>query len=925
MADLLENLFRPARREEARKRRLAVLATCALPQPLPISALCAALGEELAAGFELAEEDGFCRLLPGGQVEPMPKAVLDLAITLLDIRTITRTLTRLAPLAASEDEQLLLLLAGDPLGEGRRRLEAGAPGRVAAMAPGLRQALGLPVETGAPEPFEPAPWGSAGRRVSALLCVAAHGLIRRGHWEEGRRLMAWALGPEGLAGRVSPEHGFLAPTHVQFLLDAGRREEGVAFARLARERLLGPENTFSRLMLMVLEGRVAIDRGEHRLARGLYGDVQLQARAAGLEDLVGLAKVAFATLARREDQNTAALQLCLGALEIFLGDEPFEAVALHNLGLAYLKEGRALEAQAALTRSLEGMDIPFQQLTAYPQAIACDCFLGDTAEAERKLAVLTSLAPDTPQARLSLGLCRAHLHSARAEWEATLRELEAPHISDVKAQNHLYAVPAGWLRMEALLALGRAEEASRVFADLSRDLYLSNLSTQPAGLNLLDARVAFANGDLERARRVLRRTRSSPEAARAQDFELRARMLAFQLAAAEGREGPREEARRAATEAWEALTQSLPHEVRRRFRRAYDRPRLLALLGVPTDEEGTGLSYLRGTSPAFHSMVAQLRRVAASDASVLLLGETGVGKELAARAIHDFSRRASGPFVAVNCAAIGDELLLSELFGHEKGAFTGAVQRHLGRFEQAHGGTLFLDEIADISPRGQAALLRALQERSFERVGGTEMVRVDVRIVAASNRDLAEAVRAEDFRQDLFFRLAGIQVKVPPLRERGEDARVLAAWLLEQAAQERGAQPRRLSTEAERLMREYAWPGNIRELRNVVLAADILSESPIIAVDVLVPLLQRIPPRAGPLPREGEAAMLDAWLLFRQHGGTLRRFLSDIQRTCMERCLVENDGNIAATAAELGFSRSRLTQIVLSDPDLRRLAGRDEL
>jgi DNA-binding NtrC family response regulator len=923
MGDFLETLFRPGQREEARQRRLAVLAMCALPGPLPISTLRAALGEELSVGFELAEENEFCRLLPGGHVEPMPKAVLDMAITLLDIRTVTSTLTRLAPLAASEEERFLLLLAGDPLGEGRRRLEAGAPGRVAAMAPGLRQALGLPVETPAPAPFDPAPWGGAGRRVSALLSVTAHVLIRQGHWERGRALMAWALGPEGLAGQITPEHGFLAPTHVQFLLDCGRREEGAAFAQTARGHLSGPESTFSRLMLMVLEGRVAIDKGDHRRARGLYGDVQLQARAAGLEDLVGLAKVACATLARREDQNAAALQLCLGALEIFLGDEPFEAVALHNLGLAYLKEGRPLEAQAALTRSLAGLDIPFQQLTAYPQAIASDCFLGDTAEAERKLAALTALAPDTPQARISLGLCRAHLRSARTEWEAALSELDALHISDVTAQKHLYAVPSGWLRVEALLALGRAEEASRVLADLSRNLYLSNLSTQPAGLSLLDARVAFANGDLERARRVLRRARSSAEATRTQDFELRARVLAFQLAATEGKEGPREEARRAATEAWDALTQSLPSEVQRRFWRAYDRPRLLALLGVPTEEEGGELPYLRGTSPAFHAMVAQLRRVASTEASVLLLGETGVGKELAARAIHDFSRRASGPFVAVNCAAISDELLLSELFGHEKGAFTGAVNRHVGRFEQAHGGTLFLDEIADISPRGQAALLRALQERVFERVGGTELVRVNVRIIAASNRDLAEAVRAEDFRQDLFFRLAGIQVKVPPLRERGEDVRVLAAWLLEQSAQERGDQPRRLSKEAERLMRDYAWPGNIRELRNVVLAADILSESPVIAVDVLAPLLQRIPPRfeAGEGPG---AAMPDVWLLFRQHGGTLRRFLADLQHACIERGLAENDGNIAATAADLGFSRSRLTQIVLSDPNLRRLAGRDE-
>ncbi len=922
VVELLRLSSRPERRELARRRRLAVLAACALRRPVPVAALSRALGEDLTEGVELACEHRQCRLLPGGEVAPAEGVVLDLAVTLLEVREVTAALLRLAPLAPAEDERLLLTLAADPLGEGWRRLERGSPGRMAGLAAGLRQVLGAPSEPPGGLPLDFGPWGEAGRWVSALLATAAHVLMRQGRREVGRALMAWALGPEGLAGRVSSHHGFLAPTHVQFLLDAGRREEGAAFARQARVRLTREEETFSRLMLMALEGRVAIDGGDERLARRLFTTVEMQARAAGLEDLVGLAKVAFATLARRADQDAAAIQLCEAALELFLGDVPFEALALHNLGLAYSKEGRHLEAQAALTRSLGGLDIPFQQLTAYPQAIACDCFLGDTDEAERKLTAFVALASDTPQARLAGGLCQAHLHCARGEWEVALGLLDGLRLGDMTAQNALYAVPVGWLRVEALLALARPAEAARVLDELARNLYLSNLSTQPTRLHLLDARVAFANGDLERARRVLRRAGASPEAFRTQDFALRARVLALQLAEAEEGEGARERALRAAREAWRALTEPLSAEARGRFQRAYDRPRLLALLGEGAEEEVGAPPYLLGASPAFRSAVAQLRRVAATDASVLLLGETGVGKELAARALHGFSRRASGPFVAVNCAAINDELLLSELFGHERGAFTGAGVRHQGRFEQAHGGTLFLDEIADISPRGQAALLRALQERTFERVGGRETVRVDVRIIAASNRDLAEAVRTDGFRQDLFFRLNGIQVMLPPLRERGDDALLLARHFLEQVAQERGGQPKHLATEAEHLLRTHPWPGNVRELRNVVQAVDVLSESPAIPAAVLGPLLQRALACVEPRATGTAAGAPDAYELFVQHGGSLRRFLADLQWQCIGRCLVENGGNIAATAATLGISRSRLTQVVLSDAELRRLAGR---
>ncbi|WP_163994134.1 sigma-54-dependent transcriptional regulator [Pyxidicoccus caerfyrddinensis] len=918
--ETLASLLHPQRREAARRRRLAVLVACALPRPVPLSTLVTELGEGLREGAELACDEGLCELRPGDLLVPAGPATLDMAINQLEVSEVRATCARVARWAASPDEALLLTLAADPLGEGLRHLEH-AEGRAAGMVEGLRHALESPLDAPLHAPWDFHAWGERGRWAGALLSTAAHVLVRVGRPESGRALVAWALGPEGLAGRVAHAQNFLAPTHFQFLIDTGQREEGVAYAREACRHLSAQEDTFSRLMLTVLDGRVTMDAGDEKLARRLFTTVELQARAAGLGDMVGLAKVAFATLARRAEQNTAAIQLGLAALELLRGDVPFESVALLGLGLAYAKEGRPVEAQAALSRALPGLDIPFQQLRAYPQAIAADCFLGDTTEAERKLAELTSLAPDTPSGRRAIGLGQTHVHCARGEWEAALETLDGLGTSDDAGREDLHTLPAGWLRVEVLLALGRAKEAAQVLDALARGLYLRNRSTEPARLHLLDARVALENGDAARARRALRRAEASPERLRAHDFALRARLLAHQLAGEGGSEAQRQRTQQAAREEWRQLGAQLPAEALHRFRRAYDRPQLQSLLGETPEEEVSAPEYLRGGSPAFRAVVAQLRRVAGSDASVLLFGETGVGKELAARAIHDLSRRAAGPFVAVNCAAINDELLLSDLFGHERGAFTGAMTRQRGRFEQAHGGTLFLDEVADISPRGQAALLRALQERAFQRVGGTEEVRVDVRVVAASNRNLAKAVRAGEFRQDLFFRLNGIQVELPPLRERDGDVLLLATWFLQQAALERGGPPRAFTPEAERLLRAHPWPGNVRELHNTVRAADVLSDTPAIGAAVLAPLLQRALECAEPRPVP--SGVTDLHGLYRQHGGSLRDFLTEVQRQCIAQSLVENGGNIVATASALRISRSRLTQLVLGNAELRRMSGRE--
>jgi PAS domain S-box-containing protein len=238
-----------------------------------------------------------------------------------------------------------------------------------------------------------------------------------------------------------------------------------------------------------------------------------------------------------------------------------------------------------------------------------------------------------------------------------------------------------------------------------------------------------------------------------------------------------------------------------------------------------------GTSPALLSVLALISRVAPTDSTVLVYGETGTGKELVARAIHKRSARASGPFVSVNCAAVPSALIASELFGHEKGAFTGAVQRRQGRFELAEGGTIFLDEVGELPPDMQVALLRVLQEREFERVGGSRPLRTDVRVVAATNRDLQAAVAQRSFRADLFYRLDVFPLEMPPLRNRRDDIPLLVEYFTLRYAKRAGKRIRDIGKKTLDLLQAYQWPGNVRELQNVIERAVILSDADALAVD----------------------------------------------------------------------------------------------
>jgi two-component system, response regulator FlrC len=303
--------------------------------------------------------------------------------------------------------------------------------------------------------------------------------------------------------------------------------------------------------------------------------------------------------------------------------------------------------------------------------------------------------------------------------------------------------------------------------------------------------------------------------------------------------------------------------------------------------------------PSMQGVIQLADQVAASEASILITGESGVGKEVIARYVHQKSRRAARPFISVNCAAIPENLLESELFGHEKGAFTGAVARRIGKFEEANGGTLLLDEISEMDARLQAKLLRALQEREIDRVGGTKPVKVDIRILATSNRDLAQAVKDGVFREDLLYRLNVVNLRLPPLRERPGDVVALAEFFIKKYAAANGMPEKPLSTEAKRRLAAHRWPGNVRELENAMHRAVLLSVgAEIDETAIRLPDGQPLAP-ADPHARAAQAASLAAETATRSFvGQTVAEMEQQLIIDTLEHCL----GNRTHAANILGIS-----------------------
>jgi formate hydrogenlyase transcriptional activator len=317
-------------------------------------------------------------------------------------------------------------------------------------------------------------------------------------------------------------------------------------------------------------------------------------------------------------------------------------------------------------------------------------------------------------------------------------------------------------------------------------------------------------------------------------------------------------------------------------------------VGGPPVPRSSATDRIVGESPRLKSVLEQVALVAPTDSTVLILGETGTGKELIARAIHELSNRSSRPFIRVNCGAIPASLIASELFGHEKGAFTGAVQRRLGRFEAANEGTIFLDEIGELPTETQIALLRVIQERELERVGSSHSISIDVRIIAATNRDLEGAVTAGSFREDMFYRLNVFPIRVPSLRERLDDIPLLVEHLVERFAKRVGKVFRTIKMNTIENLQAYDWPGNIRELQNVIERSAILSTGDVFTVDEA--WVRRELQRSRTIPP------LTAWMAGRE-------------REMIEAALTESDGRVAGpsgAAAKLGVPRQTLDSKIAS-------------
>jgi two-component system nitrogen regulation response regulator GlnG len=344
--------------------------------------------------------------------------------------------------------------------------------------------------------------------------------------------------------------------------------------------------------------------------------------------------------------------------------------------------------------------------------------------------------------------------------------------------------------------------------------------------------------------------------------------------------------------------------------RAFEISRLMRVPALVPEQAGPAETpdsdVLIGRCPAMQEVYKAIGRVAPQNVTVLILGESGTGKELVARAIYQHSKRAHAPFLAINCAAIPETLLESELFGHEKGAFTGAERKRIGKFEQCTGGTLFLDEVGDMAPLTQTKLLRVLQEQRFERVGGSETIQTDVRLIAATNRDLERLVAEEEFRSDLFYRLSIFTITLPPLRERMDDLPLLVDHFLRRFSRELGKEVRRVAPETYEALGKHAWPGNLRELQSVLKQALLRATGPILLPDFLPPL--------GPAESARGAAPdgspdWDGFIRRRLDDGAqdlYAELLEQVERHLLTRVLNHTGGNQLQAAKILGITRGSL-------------------
>ncbi len=729
------------------------------------------------------------------------------------------------------------------------------------------------------------------------------------------------------------------------LADAAYDEAEIYFARDACEAsLLG--DVMAELRARLNRAIALLSSGRLHEARGMLAAVLEEGETRGEVRAVAFALSNLATIATLQRDYVEALRLSERVLEVRrrIGDKLSLALLITNLAYLRLRIGQVAEAEQALRfgRQACGPGMPASRAAHFALVAARIHFArGNTLEATMELnAAIAGSRSSRDGNKLS--------ECYRVEARIALDDGDLGRTADAIARAREEAASSPAHAEIALLEAMRARAAGEPYASLSREaLELARIAEDTelaTEAHLLLHHAADSAGDARAARAHLesalalrnRIAAALPDDMRRSFF---ARREMSELSVLEATER-RAEAARAENDASPVSADSPRMTLRSSS--------LTAAMGRDTASNQTALPGARrmvGRDPAILTLLNAVQKVGPSDATVLIRGESGTGKELVAEAIHEASARRDGPLVKVNCAALVETLLLSELFGHEKGSFTGASARKRGRFEMAEGGTLFLDEIGDISPATQVALLRVLQEKTFERVGGVTPIHANVRIICATHRDLKALVARGEFREDLYYRLRGVVLEVPALRSRLGDLQAICAAILGRIASERGTPPLCLSASALEGLGRHAWPGNIRELENALRAAALFAEGDAIELEDFTSNVEglraiepssiratttppsfsgatdacELPAASRPsmneqsgegMPVASASSPTDVAYAHVRGGVSLSDMKRQIERDCIARALAESGGNITRAAGLLGMKRPRLSQLV---------------
>jgi transcriptional regulator with GAF, ATPase, and Fis domain/tetratricopeptide (TPR) repeat protein len=686
----------------------------------------------------------------------------------------------------------------------------------------------------------------------------------------------------------------------------------------------------ARLRLQNTLGKIRLEAKQHEAAQALFLDNLALARTTDLTADAVLALIQLGLLGLEQGDFEGAERWYGEALRLAesIGEHRLRGGCLQHLGVI---AERRCEYGRALDLYQEAVNVWKKAwLRSYLAWVALDlgklyAKLGDVERATAMADLFQRLgdAEAEAAAQANLELLRGQIARLECRFqEAAERFVRAGRMSadtggterELTAQLELAATH---------LEQGRPEQA---LATLPAEPAVQSRPGPRLRTVLLAGRAELELDQVARAKQLLGEALELSDEAQDLESAWQARHFLAAVAREEGRSAEAKRLLREAAAIEARIRETVPQELRESLA---GQPLRLALQRALTDTgvrvssrargagraqastQATPASFcgLVGRHPRMRQVYAHVEKVAPTDGLVLVRGESGTGKELVAEAIHLLSRRADKPLVKVNCAALVESLLLSELFGHERGAFTGATERRKGRFEVANGGTIFLDEIGDISPKTQVALLRVLQTQEFERVGGTTPVRVDVRIICATNRDLEEMVAKGTFRQDLYYRLRGFVIDVPPLRERIEDVALLAEHFLAIIAKERGTPVKRLTPEAQRVLACHRWRGNVRELENVLRSVSLMADADLIDVDDFADY-HELGIEAEDDTAESSGQQQSHYDAIRSSGLSLREFKKQVELECIVKALAEAKGSVTKAAELLGMKRPRLSQLV---------------